>query len=419
MVADLFEKLKMEAGPLSKYSHLPDDYFFFPKLVGEIGPRMKFDGKEVLNWSLNNYLGLANHPEVRKTDAEATAEYGLASPMGARMMSGNSVHHLEFERQLAAFVHKEDAMLLNYGYQGVFSTIDALVDRRDIIVYDAECHACIIDGVRLHMGKRFVFPHNNMENLEKQLLRATKLADESGGGILVITEGVFGMSGDMGDLKGIVGLKKKFKFRLFVDDAHGFGTMGETGAGAGEEQGVQDQVDLYFSTFAKSMASIGAFVAGDKKILKYLRYSTRSQIYAKSLPMPLVIGGMKRLELLRTKPELKRQLWTIVDAVQDGLRERGFHLGPTKSPVTPVLFKGGVGEAANMAMDLRENFHIFCSVVIYPVVPKDVIMFRIIPTAVHTLDDVEETLTAFSALKVKLDEGFYRREELVGVTKGA
>jgi glycine C-acetyltransferase len=338
--------------------------------------------------------------------------------MGARMMSGNSLNHLEFEKQLAAFVMKEDAMLLNFGYQGVFSTIDALVDRKDVIVYDAECHACIIDGVRLHLGKRFVFPHNNMENLEKQLQRATKLADETGGGILVITEGVFGMSGDMGDLKGIVELKKKYKFRLLVDDAHGFGTMGKTGAGAGEEQGVQDQIDLYFSTFAKSMASIGAFIAGDKRILKYLRYTTRSQIYAKSLPMPLVIGGMKRLELLRTRPELKDKLWTIVNAVQDGLREKGFYLGPTKSPVTPVLFKGGVGEAANMSMDLRENFHIFCSVVIYPVVPKDVIMFRIIPTASHTLEDVQETLTAFAALKQKLDEGFYRKEELVSVTKG-
>ena len=374
-MVDLFDKLKMEAGPLAKYSHLPDDYFFFPKLEGEIGPRMKFNGKEVLNWSLNNYLGLANHPEVRKADTDATAQYGLASPMGARMMSGNSVLHLEFEKQLASFVSKEDAMLLNFGYQGVVSTIDALVDRKDVIVYDAECHACIIDGVRLHMGKRFVYPHNNMENLEKQLQRATKLADETGGGILVITEGVFGMSGDMGDLLGIVELKKKYKFRLLVDDAHGFGTMGKTGAGAGEEQGVQDHIDLYFSTFAKSMASIGAFIAGDRHILKYLRYTTRSQIYAKSLPMPLVIGGMKRLELLRTKPELKDKLWLIVDAVQEGLRDRGFYLGATKSPVTPVLFKGGVGEAANMSMDLRENFHIFCSVIVYPVVPKDVIMF--------------------------------------------
>ncbi|MBS1976880.1 MAG: pyridoxal phosphate-dependent aminotransferase family protein [Bacteroidetes bacterium] len=417
-MVDLFSKLKMEAGPLAKYSHLPDDYFFFPKLEGEIGPRMKFNGREVLNWSLNNYLGLANHPEVRKADADATAKYGLASPMGARMMSGNSVLHLEFEKQLADFVKKEDAMLLNFGYQGVLSIIDALVDRKDVIVYDAESHACIIDGVRLHMGKRFVYPHNNMENLEKQLQRATRIADETGGGILVITEGVFGMSGDMGDLKGIVELKKKYNFRLFVDDAHGFGTMGKTGAGAGEEQGVQDQVDLYFSTFAKSMASIGAFVAGPKNILKYLRYSTRSQIFAKSLPFPLVIGGMKRLELLKTRPELKDNLWKIVHAIQDGLADRGFYLGPTKSPVTPVLFKGGVGEAANMAMDLRENFHIFCSVVIYPVVPKDVIMFRIIPTAAHSMADVEETLTAFSELKHKLDEGFYRKEELVSVTKG-
>ena len=417
-MVDLFEKLRMEAGPLAKYSHLPDDYFFFPKLEGEIGPHMKFMGREVLNWSLNNYLGLANHPEVRKVDSDATTKYGLANPMGARMMSGNTVQHLEFEKQLADFVKKEDAMLLNFGYQGVLSTIDALVDRKDVIVYDAESHACIIDGVRLHMGKRFVYTHNNMESFEKQLQRATRLADETGGGILVITEGVFGMSGDMGNLKEIVAFKKKYNFRLLVDDAHGFGTVGATGAGAGEEQGVQDQIDLYFSTFAKSMASIGAFVAGQKHILKYLRYTLRSQIYAKSLPLPFVIGGMKRLELLRTKPELKQNLWTIVYALQKGLRDRGFYLGPTQSPVTPVLFKGGVGEAANMAMDLRENFHIFCSVIVYPVVPKDVIIFRIIPTAVHTMADVDQTLSAFSELKHKLDDGFYRKEELVSVTKG-
>jgi glycine C-acetyltransferase len=333
------------------------------------------------------------------------------------MMSGNSVHHLEFERQLAEFIMKEDVMLLNFGYQGVVSIIDALVDRKDVIVYDAESHACIIDGVRLHMGKRFVYTHNDMESLEKQLQRATKLADETGGGILVITEGVFGMSGKQGDLKGVVELKKKYNFRLFVDDAHGFGTMGKTGAGTGEEQGIQDGIDLYFSTFAKSMASIGAFVGGDKRIVKYLRYSVRSQIYAKSLPMPLVIGGMKRLELLRSKPELKDNLWKVVHAMQSGLKERGFNIGTTTSPVTPVLFKGGVGEAANMAMDLRENFGIFCSVVIYPVVPKDVIMFRIIPTAAHTLADVEETLNAFSQLKTKLDSGFYKQEVLVSVTK--
>jgi glycine C-acetyltransferase len=417
-MVDLFEKLRMEAGPLAKYSHLPDDYFFFPKLEGEIGPRMNFAGKPVLNWSLNNYLGLANHPEVRKADADAAAKYGMASPMGARMMSGNSVNHLELEKQLAAFVKKEDVMLLNYGYQGVVSIIDALVDRKDVIVYDAESHACIIDGVRLHMGKRFVFANNDMASFEKQLQHATKVADETGGGILVITEGVFGMSGNQGNLKGILDFKKKYKFRLFVDDAHGFGCMGATGAGTSEEQNVQDEVDLYFSTFAKSMASIGAFVAGDRKVLKYLRYSVRSQIYAKSLPMTLVLGALKRLELLRTQPALREKLWVIVKALQTGLRERGFYLGTTTSMVTPVIFKGGVGEAANMSMDLRENFHIFCSVVIYPVVPKDVIMFRIIPTAVHTLADVEETLTAFSALKTKLDSGFYRKEELVSVTKG-
>lgn len=416
-MVDLFEKLKMEAGPLAKYSHLPPDYFFFPKLEGDIGPHMMFNGKKVLNWSLNNYLGLANHPEVRKADADATAQYGLAYPMGARMMSGNSVNHLRLERELAEFVKKPDVMLLNFGYQGVVSIIDALVNRKDVIVYDAESHACIIDGVRLHMGKRFVYAHNDMDSLEKQLQRATKLAEETGGGILVITEGVFGMSGNQGNLKGVAELKKKYNFRLFVDDAHGFGCMGPTGAGTGEEQGVMDQIDLYFSTFAKSMASIGAFVAGDKNILTYLRYSVRSQIYAKSMPMPLVIGALKRLELLRGKPELRQKLWTIVKAIQNGLRERGFYLGTTTSMVTPVLFKGGVGEAANMAMDLRENFGIFCSVVIYPVVPKDVIMFRIIPTAAHTLEDVERTLTAFSALKTKLDSGFYREEALVSVTR--
>ena len=407
----------MEEGPLAKYSHLPEDYFFFPKLEGDIGPRMKFNGKEVLNWSLNDYLGLANHPDVRKADADAATKYGLGSPMGSRMMSGNTVHHLELEKQLAAFEKKEDAMLLNYGYQGVLSIIDALVDRKDVIVYDAEAHACIIDGVRLHMGKRFVYTHNDMQSLEKQLQRATKLVGETGGGILVITEGVFGMSGQMGDLKGITELKKKYNFRLMVDDAHGFGTMGDTGAGVSEEQGVQSSVDLYFATFAKSMAGIGAFVAGDKSVLKYLRYSVRSQIYAKSIPLPMVIGALKRLELLKTQPQLRKNLKTIMVAIKSGLRERGFMISDTQSPPTPVLFKGGVGEAANMAMDLRENYGIFCSVVIYPVVPKDVIMFRIIPTASHTLSDVEETLKAFTALKSKLDDGFYRKEELVMVTK--
>ncbi|UII30921.1 aminotransferase class I/II-fold pyridoxal phosphate-dependent enzyme [Fulvivirga ulvae] len=414
---DLFDKLKVEEGALGQHSHLPKDYFMFPKLEGDIAPRMKFNGKEVLTWSLNNYLGLANHPEVRRVDAEAAERWGLAYPMGARMMSGNSVHHIELEEKLAEFIDKEAVMLLNYGYQGVLSIIDAVVDRKDVIVYDAESHACIIDGVRLHMGKRFVFPHNNIENLEKQLQRAKKITDETGGGILVITEGVFGMSGNMGNLKDIIALKDKYQFRLFVDDAHGFGTMGKTGAGTGEEQGVQDGIDLYFSTFAKSMASIGAFVGGNNSIIQYLRYTMRSQIFAKTLPMPLVIGALKRLELLRTQPELKDNLWKVVNALQSGLKKHGFDIGTTKSPVTPVLFKGGLGEGANMAMDLRENYNIFCSMVIYPVVPKDVIMLRLIPTAVHTLGDVEETINAFAAVKEKLDNGVYRREEIIAITK--
>jgi len=406
---DLFEKLLQDRGPLGMHSKQAHGYYAFPKLEGEIGPRMKFRGKMMLNWSLNNYLGLANHPEVRKADADAAAQYGLALPMGARMMSGNSDLHEQLERELAAFVGKEDAQLLNFGYQGVMSVIDALVDRRDVIVYDGEAHACLIDGVRLHMGKRFVYTHNNIESLEKQLVRATKMVAETGGAILVITEGVFGMSGNMGKLKEIVDLKSKYPFRLLVDDAHGFGTMGATGAGVGEHQGCQDGIDIYFSTFAKSMASIGAFVASDAQVIDYLRYNSRSQIFAKALPMPLVVGGLKRLELLKTRPELKNNLWKIVHALQDGLRERGFNIGTTETPVTPVILSGGVGEAAQMTMDLRENLHIFCSIVIYPVVPKDVIMLRLIPTAVHTLEDVRETLDAFDKISYKLKSGHYAK----------
>ncbi|MCB0504692.1 MAG: pyridoxal phosphate-dependent aminotransferase family protein [Cyclobacteriaceae bacterium] len=414
---DIFKKLMLDRGPLGKHANVEEGYFMFPKLEGEIAPRMKFRGKEVLTWSLNNYLGLANHPEVRKADAEAAKEWGLAYPMGARMMSGNTNLHDKLEAELSDFVQKETTMLLNYGYQGIMSVIDAVVDRRDVIVYDAESHASIVDGVRLHMGKRFVYPHNNIENLEKQLERAQKIVEETGGGILVITEGVFGMSGNMGDLKGIVGLRKKYDFRLLVDDAHGFGTMGKTGAGAGEEQGVQDQIDLYFSTFAKSMASIGAFISGNKNVIEYLRFNTRSQIFAKSVPMPLVQGALKRLELLRTKPELKDNLWKIVHALQDGYRKNGFNIGTTQSPVTPVVLNGTVGEAANLAMDLRENYGIFCSVVIYPVVPRGTIILRIIPTAVHSLEDVELTISAFVDIKKKLDDGYYREQKLVEFTE--
>lgn len=406
---DIFEKLITEKTPLGSYANFKQEgYFMFPKLEGDIAPRMKFQGREVLNWSLNNYLGLANHPEVRKADAEASERWGLAYPMGARIMSGNTTYHEQFEQELADFVGKDSAMLLNYGYQGIMSIIDSVVDRKDVIVYDAESHACIIDGLRMHIGKRFVFPHNDIENCEKQLKRAVKITEETGGGILVITEGVFGMSGDLGNLKDIVALKKKYNFRLLVDDAHGFGTLGKTGAGAGEHFGVQNEVDLYFSTFAKAMASIGAFIAGDKEIIKFLRYNVRSQIFAKSLPMPLVIGGLKRLELLRTKPELKENLWKIVNAIQSGFKENGFNIGKTQSPVTPVFLTGTATEAGALVYDLRENYNIFCSIVIYPVVPKDVIMLRIIPTAAHTEKDVKETLDAFCAIKDKLNSGYYK-----------
>lgn len=399
-------------GPLGQYGKEAHGYFTFPKLEGEINPKMKFRGKEVLTWSLNNYLGLANHPEVRKVDAEASKDWGLAYPMGARMMSGQTSKHEEIEAQLADFVGKEDSYLLNYGYQGMVSIIDTLLGRNDVVVYDSESHACILDGLRLHMGKRFVFPHNNIENLKIQLGRATRLAEKQGGGVLVITEGVFGMAGDLGKLDEIAALKKDFQFRILVDDAHGFGTMGKTGAGAAEHFGVTDEIDLIFSTFAKSMAGIGAFVAGTEEVVNYLRYNMRSQIFAKSLPMAMVVGAMKRLELLRTQPELKENLWKVVNALQSGLRAKGFNLGNTETPVTPVFLEGSVPEATALTMDLRENYSIFCSIVIYPVIPKDQIMLRIIPTAAHTLEDVEYTIKAFSEIKEKLEAGKYKSDKI-------
>ncbi|MEY4811833.1 MAG: pyridoxal phosphate-dependent aminotransferase family protein [Chitinophagia bacterium] len=412
-MADIFERLIKNYGPLGQHRERAHGYFAFPKLEGEIGSRMKFRGQEMIVWSLNNYLGLANHPEVRKADADGSAQYGLALPMGARMMSGNSDLHEQLEKELAEFVHKEDSILMNYGYQGIMSAIDSICGRHDVVVYDAECHACIIDALRMIPGHRFVFKHNDVEDCEKQLHRAQALVDkQQSGGILVITEGVFGMAGDQGSLKEIAALKKKVPFRLLVDDAHGFGTLGETGAGAGEAQGCQDEIDLYFSTFAKSMASIGAFMAGPKNIIDYIRYNIRSQIFAKSLPMPYVVGNLKRLELLRSKPELKANLWKNALALQNGLKERGFDIGKTDSVVTPVYMKGGVEEATAMVMDIRENYKIFCSIVVYPVIPKGHIIYRLIPTAVHTQEEIDLTLKAFSETKAKLDAGAYKVAEI-------
>ena len=405
---DIFDRIKETAGgPLGQYQMYADGYFMFPKLEGEINPTMRFNGKEVLTWSLNNYLGLANHPEVREADAQGAKDFGMAYPMGARMMSGDSVYHKKLEQDLADFVGKKAGYLMNFGYQGMVSIIDSLTSRRDVVVYDSESHACIMDGLRLSFAKRYVYQHNDMDSLRKQLVQATQLAEKQGGGVLVITEGVFGMAGDLGNLKEITAMKKEFSFRLLIDDAHGFGTMGKTGAGAAEHFDCADLIDVYFGTFAKSMAGIGAFVAGDREIVDYLRFNLRSQIFAKSLPMPMVIGAIKRLELLKTKPELRENLWKIVNALQNGLKEKGFDIGKTESPVTPVYFKGGVGEGTNIVVDLRENYGIFCSIVVYPVVPKDVLMLRLIPTAVHTLADVERTIKVFSEVKEKLQAGYY------------
>lgn len=409
-MADLFEKFSKNKGSLGQYQEKAHGYFAFPKLEGEISNRMIFRGKERVIWSLNNYIGLGNHPEIRKTDAEAAAQWGLAYPMGARMMSGNSNLHEELENKLAKFVNKEDAFLLNYGYQGMASIVDCLCGRRDVVVYDAESHACILDGLRMVPAHRYVFKHNDIEDFEKQMQRATKMIEETGGGILVITEGVFGMAGDQGKLKEICALKSKYEFRLLVDDAHGFGTMGATGAGVGEEQGCQDQIDVYFSTFAKSMASIGGFVAGEKEIINYLRYNLRSQIFAKSLTMPIVVGNLKRLELLQNKPELREKLWENVRSLQKQLRENGFDIGSTNSPVTPVYMHGGVIEASQLIVDMRENYNIFCSIVVYPVIPRGHIILRLIPTAVHTEQDIKETIEAFKAVKHKLDNKLYPQE---------
>jgi glycine C-acetyltransferase len=407
---DIFDKIKSNRGALGQYSDIAHGYFMFPKLEGEIAPKMKFRGKEVLTWSLNNYLGLANNPEIRKADAEYTEKYGLGYPMGARMMSGHTTNHERFEKMAAEFEMKEDAYLLNYGYQGMVSIIDALVDRHDVIVYDSESHACIMDGLRLHFGKRFVYPHNDIDNCEKQLQRAMKLTEESGGGVLVITEGVFGMAGDLGKLDKIAALKKKYSFRFLVDDAHGFGTMGANGRGTGEHFGVQDQIDVYFATFAKSMAGIGGFVASSKEVINYLRYNLRSQIYAKALPMAMTLGAIKRLEMIKTHPEYRDHLWTIVRTLQKGLREAGLDLGRTESPVTPVFFKCALTQVTQLIYDLRENYNIFCSVVIYPVVPRDVVMLRLIPTANHTLEDVNYTVNAFREIKRKVEYDEYPHE---------
>ena len=409
---DLFEKIKKNRGPLGQHAKKAHGYFTFPKLEGEIASKMIFNNKEVICWSINNYLGLSNHPEVRKADAQAAKDFGLGTPMGSRMMSGDTLYHEKLEQELADYSQKEDAILLNFGYQGMHSAIDALVDRHDVVVYDSESHACILDGVRLHLGKRYQYSHNDIKSLRKQLERATKITNETKGSILVITEGVFGMAGDLGKLKEICELKKEFLFRLFVDDAHGIGTMGKNGVGTGEHLGLQDEIDIYFGTFAKSFASIGAFISSNKNVIEYLKYNIRSQIFAKSLPIPIVIGALKRLEIMRRDSSLRDKLWSITKKLQAGLKENGFNLGHTESCVTPVFLSGGVGEATNLTVDLRKNYGIFCSIVTYPVVPKDIIMLRLIPTATHTAEDVTKTIHAFKEVKEKLFSGKYVSEKI-------
>ena len=405
---DLFDRIYKNKGPLGMWASQAEGYFVFPKLEGPISNRMKFKGKEVITWSINDYLGLSNLSEVRETDYKAAYDYGSAYPMGARMMSGHTDLHEKLENELAQFVEKESAYLLNFGYQGILSTIDALVGKNDVIVYDVDSHACIVDGVRLHIGKRFTYKHNDVLSLEKNLIRASKIIEQTGGGILVISEGVFGMRGEQGCLKEICELKKKFNFRFLVDDAHGFGTLGKSGAGTGFEQGIQDEIDVYFATFAKSMASTGAFIASEKEVIDYLKYNMRSQMFAKSLQTQLVIGALKRLSILKSRPELKKKLWDNVQKLQNGLKNNGFNIGNTQSCVTPVYLEGSIPEAMSLVKDLRENFGVFCSIVVYPVIPKGLILLRLIPTATHTKEDINETLDAFSKIRERLKGGVYK-----------
>ena len=416
---DIFDRISRDSGgPIGQYQKDGYGYYMFPRLEGELGPHMTFNGVECLNWSLNNYLGLANDPEVRKADADAAKQWGLAYPMGSRMLTGQTRYHEELERRFAEFEQKEDAFLFNFGYQGIVSTIDSLLGRHDVVVYDAEAHACLLDGIRLHLGEKYKFKHNDANDFERVIAKACKLADEQGGGVLVITEGVFGMTGALGIIDKIVALKSKYQFRLLIDDAHGFGIMGEHGRGTSEHFGVMDGVDIYIGAFAKSMASIGGFVAGPKEVINYLKFNMRSQMYAKSLPMPLVIGNMKRLEIIDSPKGdmLRKKLFDVTRALQDGFRKEGFDIGPAEACVSPVHIKGGIAQATKIVKDLRENYRIFCSIVIYPVIPKGMIIFRIIATAAHTLEDVDYTLNAFKEIRSKLDAGVYDGDDIAVMT---
>ena len=395
---DLFDKLETRPSPLGEFTSNGYGYYTFPKLDGPIGPEMKFNGKDVVVWSVNDYLSVGNHPRIREVDKNAAEKYGLSAPMGARLMTGNSDEHEALERELADFIHKPKALLLNYGYQGIMSVIHSLVDRNDFLIYDELSHACIVDGKQLAMAEKSVFKHNDMESLEKQLKRASKKLKPNSS-ILVVTEGVFGMTGDLGKLKEIIALKEKYPFRLLVDDAHGFGTLGHDGSGAGTQLGCHDGIDIYFGTFAKAVALIGAFVAAEPRVIEFLKANTRSQIFAKSLPMPIVVSARERIKLIRKNPQWREQLWENTKKLRSGLVELGYNVLPSESPVTPVLTEGSTDLAQTIMREMREEHGVFVSGVAYPVVPKGVVLLRLIPMAGHTDAHIEKTLKAFEAIK--------------------
>lgn len=401
--SDVFAKCDTEGGYFGKYRRAKDKYFTQPVLEGPIGPRMQFEGREVITWSINNYLGLAGDPDIHERARRTVETHGPWTPMGSRLMTGNSNRHMALEARLARFVGKEASVVFNYGYMGVIGTIHSLVDEADTVLIDSLSHACIVDGALLaSRGKQFrVFRHNDMESLEEQLKAANA---NRRGGLLLVTEGLYGMTGDQAPLAPICDLKDLYEARLLIDDAHGFGVMGPTGAGTAEHQGVQDRVDLYFGTFAKSFAAIGGVTAGDERVVDYIRYNARPNIFAKSLPMIYVEAVDAALDLVEKGSDRREQVWHIAHRLQAGLSALGYDLGSTDSPITPVYIPAGSEETAVRAIRLmRSTYGIFVSAVTYPVVPRGVVLFRLTATAAHTDDDVDRTLEAFEKLRNDLD----------------
>ncbi|MCH9633796.1 MAG: 8-amino-7-oxononanoate synthase/2-amino-3-ketobutyrate coenzyme A ligase [Chlamydiae bacterium] len=400
---DLFHKCYQKEGLFSNVREGKDNYYAQPILEGPLGPHMTFNGQKMIVWSINDYLGLAGHPEPTARAKEVLEAFGTAYPMGARLMSGFTQNHQTFEAKLAKFAQKESALLFNYGYLGVLGVITSIMGPRDTVIIDHDSHACIVDGAKLATTRRNqfrVFRHNDMDHLEKIL---KSINQDRKGGILIVTDGIYGMTGEVAPLKEICALKEKYNARLLVDDAHGIGIMGATGRGTGEHLGVQDKIDLYFSTFAKCFAGIGGFVAGDKEIIEHITWNARPVIFAKNLPLIYSDSLSATLDVIEREPERREKLWEIATYMQRRFKEEGFDIGNTTSPITPVFLSISGLEAIKDAIHiLREEFHIFASGVMYPVVPRGVFLLRLVPSCRHTFDDVNKTIEAFIQIKERI-----------------